>query len=232
MTMTRRHGLVGRSRRRARDRSGSQVDVDSDRRRARVTTTRASRSIPRRRRHLRRSGSIIAAIAKEGVASLAPAAEGGVWLGTSKGLFFVSEQGRLGRDADQGSDPRARARSRGLAVDRDEGGAGRAQAERRLVKIGAAQGCDVVEPRLAGRSARRSRDGDRRRRAGPRAARDRQGDARGRAIARCPRYKWDAATLRGNGIVVMGGGQVYRIALATSARRCGRSRAMACGSCR
>src|SRR5205085_2450730 len=34
-----------------------------------------------------------AAIAKEGVASLAPAAEGGVWLGTLKGLFFVSEKG-------------------------------------------------------------------------------------------------------------------------------------------
>src|SRR5690606_3074665 len=34
-----------------------------------------------------------AAIAKEGVASLASAAEGGVWLGTSKGLFYVSEKG-------------------------------------------------------------------------------------------------------------------------------------------
>src|SRR5690606_35597568 len=89
-----------------------------------------------------------AAIAKEGVASLASAAEGGVWLGTSKGLFFVSEKG--GWVAMPINEPI-------LALVRDRGGwlwiatktglvARKPSGD--LVRIDQAHGCEVTQPRL------------------------------------------------------------------------------------
>ncbi|HEY5921783.1 MAG TPA: hypothetical protein VIV11_08935 [Kofleriaceae bacterium] len=155
-----------------------------------------------------------AAIAKEGVASLAPAAEGGVWLGTSKGLFFVSEKG--GWVATPIKDPiRALVKDRagwlwiaaknGLVARKPNGD---------LIKIGELQGCDVVQPRLLVEAP-----GDRVMVIG--------GDAQGRerlAIGKqvtwrsyraLPDHTWEAATLRGNNVMVMGGGHIYRIAPAS-----------------
>ncbi len=157
-----------------------------------------------------------AAIAKEGVASLAPAAEGGVWLGTSKGLVFVSERGGWVTTPIKDS-IRALVRDRagwlwiatkaGLVARKPSGD---------LVKIGSAQGCDVVEPRLVVEAP-----GDRVMVIG--------GDEQGRerlAIGKgmswtsyrtLPEYKWDAATKRGDSVMVMGSDRIYRIQLATGA---------------
>ncbi len=157
-----------------------------------------------------------AAIAKEGVASLAPASEGGVWLGTSKGLFFVSERG--GWATTPIKDPiRALVRDRagwlwiaattGLVVRKPSGD---------LIKIGETQGCDVVQPRLLVEAP-----GDRVMVIGG----DEQGRERlaigkqmsWRSYRALPDHTWDAATLRGNSIMVMGGGHIYRISPASNA---------------
>jgi len=159
-----------------------------------------------------------AAIAKEGVASLAPASEGGVWLGTSKGLFFVSEKG--GWVATPIKDPiQALVRDRagwlwiaaktGLVARKPNGD---------LIKIGVAQGCDVTQPRLLVEAP-----GDRVMVIGG----DDQGrerlaigkQATWRSYRALPDHTWEAATLRGNAIVVMGGGHIYRIAPASTAVR-------------
>ena len=129
----RRSRAVGRSRRRARDRSRSQVDVDPDRRRARALR-RGRRGVYGGAAPPAALGIDYAAIAKEGVASLASCDGRRRVARYVEGLGVREREGRLGRDADQGSDPRVGARSRGLAVDRDEDGAGRAQAERRVVQ--------------------------------------------------------------------------------------------------
>ena len=119
--------------------------------------------------------STIAAIAKDGVASLAPAEDGGVWLGDAKGLYLRQRQGRLGRRR------RSRIRSaRSCAITRAGCGSRRrtgwSRASRPARRCGSAsaQGCAIVAPRLLverraigvmviGADA-----------AGPRAARDRQ----------------------------------------------------------
>jgi hypothetical protein len=159
-----------------------------------------------------------AAIAREGVASLAPAAEGGVWLGTSKGLFFVSEKG--GWVATPIKEPiRALVRDgagwlwiaakSGLVARKPSGD---------LIKIGQAQGCEVTQPRLLVEAP-----GERVMVIGT----DEQGHQRlaigkqtvWRSYRSLPDHTWEAATLHGNGIIVMGGGHVYRIAPASSAVR-------------
>ena len=61
------------------------VAVDPDRGRARSLRRAGPRSTPRCRRRRRRSGIDFAALAKEATASVAPADDGGVWLGTSHG---------------------------------------------------------------------------------------------------------------------------------------------------
>jgi hypothetical protein len=159
------------------------------------------------------------AIAKEGVASLAPAAEGGVWLGTSKGLFFVSEKG--GWVTTPIKEPiRALVRDHAgwlwIALGTKAGGLVARTPSGELVKIGSAQGCDVVEPRLLVEAP-----GDRVMVIG--------GDEQGRerlAIGKgmdwtsyrtLPEYKWDAATKRGDSVMVMGSGRIYRIERATNA---------------
>lgn len=163
-------------------------------------------------------GIDFAAIAKEGVASLAPASEGGVWLGTSKGLFFVSEKG--GWVATPVKDP-----IHGLV--RDHAGwlwiASKAGLVARkpsgdLIKIGDAQGCDVVAPRLLVEAP-----GDRVMVIGA----DEQGRERlaiGKQTAwtsyrTLPENKWDAATQYKDSIIVMGSGKVYRIGLASNVVR-------------
>ncbi|HUS32689.1 MAG TPA: hypothetical protein VMZ53_29515 [Kofleriaceae bacterium] len=150
------------------------------------------------------------AIAKEGVASLAPATEGGVWLGTSKGLFFVSEKG--GWVATPVKDPvQALVRDRGgwLWIATKTGLVAR-KPSGDVVKIGAAQDCAVVAPRLLVEAP-----GDRVMVIGA----DAQGRERlaiGKQMAwtsyrTLPEVKWTAATMKGGGIVVMGGEKIYRI---------------------
>lgn len=151
-----------------------------------------------------------AAIAKDGVASLAPASEGGVWLGTAKGLFFVSEKG--GWVATPLKDPihgLVRDRAGWLWIATKTGLVAR-KPSGDLVKIGAGQGCDVVAPRLLVESP-----GDRVMVIGA----DEQGRER-LAIGKqtswtsyrtLPEHKWDAATRYKDSVVVMGSGKVYRI---------------------
>lgn len=154
-----------------------------------------------------------AAIAKEGVASLASATEGGVWLGTSKGLYYVSEKG--GWVAMPIKDPiGALVRDRGgwLWIATKNGLVAR-KPNGDLLDIGVGQGCEVTHPRLLVEAP-----GDRVMVIGT----DEQGHERlaigkgdaWRSYRALPDHHWDAATLRGDSIIVMGGGRVYRIALA------------------
>lgn len=153
-----------------------------------------------------------AAIAKDG-ASLASAVEGGAWLGTAHGLLFVSDRGGWMPTAIK--DPvRALLRDRsgwlwiatktGLFARKPSGD---------IVPVGAAQGCQLAEPRLLAEAPG----------GGVLAiGADDQGHERlaiGKQLAwtsyrTMPEITWDAATRRGNAIVVMGGGHVYRIARA------------------
>ncbi len=159
-----------------------------------------------------------AAIAKEGVASLASAAEGGVWLGTSKGLFFVSDKG--GWVTTPIKDPigalvRDRAGWLWIAT---KGGLVARRPNGDLINIGVAQGCEVTQPRLLVEAP-----GERVMVIGT----DDQGreriaigkQATWRSYRALPDHKWEAATLRGNAIIVMGAGQMFRISPAGSAVR-------------
>ena len=140
-------------------------------------------------------------------ASLAPA-DDGAWVGTSHGLFHVAEAW----DATSVKDPvKALVRDRagwlwiatstGLVVRKPSGD---------LVKIGAPEGFAIAEPRLV-----IALPGDRVLVIGG----DEQGHERlafGRELAwttyrALPDVRWDAATARGNGVVVMGGDRVFRI---------------------
>ncbi|HUJ61056.1 MAG TPA: two-component regulator propeller domain-containing protein [Kofleriaceae bacterium] len=155
-----------------------------------------------------------AAIAKDGLASLAPATEGGVWLGTAKGLVFVSDRG--GWLPTPIKDPvRALLRDReGWLWIATKGGLLALRPSGDAVRFGPPQGCEVVDPRLIVDAP-----GDRVMVIGA----DEQGHDRiaiGKQNAwasyrTLPEVTWDAATRRGNAIVTMGGGRVYRIALAT-----------------
>ncbi len=157
-------------------------------------------------------GLDLAAIAKQG-ASLAASIEGGVWLGTQGGLFFVSEQG--GWTATAITEPiRALARNAagwlwmatadGLVARRPTG---------ETVRIGPAMGNMIAKPRLVVElpEERLLVIGD---------------DVEGRerlAIGKdtawttyraLPDVTWDAAARRGTGAVLLGGGRVYHLAAA------------------
>ena len=156
-------------------------------------------------------GIDFARLAKDGTASIAAASDGGAWIGTPQGLHYVSAQGGWTTDADQGSDPGARPRDRagwlwiatsdGLLVRKPTG---------ETLRIGAAQGCAIVAPRLLVELP-----GDRMLVIGTDEA-GRERIAFGKELAwvtyrALPEVRWDAATRRGAGAVVMGGGRVYRI---------------------
>jgi ligand-binding sensor domain-containing protein len=158
-------------------------------------------------------GLDFAALEKEGGASIASATDGGAWIGTAKGLLYVSSKG--GWIATPIKDPiksvvRDRAgwlwiaTTTGLIARNPNGSS---------AHIGAGQGLMIASPRLLVEMP-----GDRMLVIGA----DEQGKERvafGKAMAwhtyrALPDVTWDAATRRGNGAVVMGGGRVYRIGLA------------------
>jgi hypothetical protein len=155
------------------------------------------------------------AIAKEGIASLAPA-ENGVWLGSSKGLLFVSEKG--GWVTTPIKEP-----VHALVADRagwlwiaTKGGLVARKPSGDVLKIDDAHGCDVTVPRLLVEAP-----GDRVMVIGL--------DAQGRELLAIgkgtswisyrtlPAYTWDAATRRGDAMYVMGAGRVYRIVASSTA---------------
>jgi hypothetical protein len=154
-----------------------------------------------------------AAIAKEGGASVAPAVDNGAWLGTSHGLVYVSDRGGWAQTSIK--DPvRALLRDRtGWLWIAQKAGLSARKPTGDIIKIGSAQGLDIAEPRLLVEAP-----GDRVLVIGG----DDQGHER-IAIGRqttwtsyrtMPEITWDAATRRGNAIVVLGGGHVYRLASA------------------
>jgi hypothetical protein len=161
-------------------------------------------------------GLDFAALAKEG-ASIASATDGGAWIGTSAGLLYVSSKG--GWTTTPLKDP-IRAMSRdhagwlwlatktGLIARKPSG---------ETVRVGASLGCSIAEPRMLVELP-----GDRMLAIGA----DDAGHERlafGNKLAwvtyrALPDVTWDAATRRGTGAVVMGGGRVYRIDLADASR--------------
>lgn len=151
-----------------------------------------------------------AALAKAG-ASLAPAADGGVWIGAPTGLIYVSPQGAWATT--NIADPiRALARDRGgwLWLATDAGLLARMPSGETL-RIDAAHGCAIAAPRLLVELP-----GDRLLVIGT----DDAGQERlaiGKELAwatyrALPEVKWTAAAPRRTGAVVMGGERLYRIA--------------------
>jgi hypothetical protein len=152
-------------------------------------------------------------LAKDG-ASMASAAEGGVWMGTAKGLVFASDKGGwLSLPIKDAVRALVRDRAGWLWVAAKGGLYGR-KPNGDIVKIGPAQGCEVVEPRLLVDAP-----GDRVLAIGA----DADGHERiavGKQLQwtsyrTLPDITWDAATRHGDAVFVMGGGRVYRIAPAT-----------------
>ena len=158
-----------------------------------------------------------AAVAKEGIASLAPG-DAGAWLGLSKGLFFVSDKGGwVNTSIKESIHALVRDNVGWLWMATKDGLLAR-KPSGDVVKIGDAQGCEVVHPRLVVEAP-----GFRIMVVGT--------DAQGReriAIGKgtswisyrtMPELKWDAATMRGNSIMVLGGGRLYRIGATSTAVR-------------
>lgn len=162
-------------------------------------------------------GLDFAALAKDPTTSVAPAEDGGVWLASAHGLVYASGPG--GWTPTPIKEPiRALARDRagwlwvaarsGLLARRPSG---------ETMRIGAAQGLAVTEPRLVVELA-----DDRMLVIGA----DAEGHDRlalGKQLAwvtyrALPEVHWDAAARRGAGAVVMGGDRVYRISEASEAR--------------
>ena len=154
-------------------------------------------------------GLDFAALAKDG-ASVASASDGGAWIGTSKGLIYVSAKG--GWITTPIKDPiKAVARDRAgwlwiatttALVARKPSG--------ETVRIGPNQGCSIVQPRMlvelpGDRMMVIGADADGHERL---AFGAQQTFVTYRAL---PDVTWEAATRRGNGAIVMGGGRVYRI---------------------
>ncbi len=150
-----------------------------------------------------------AEVAREG-ASLAAAAEGGVWLGSAKGLLFASDKG--GWLQLPVRDPvRAIVRDhanwvwiatkQGLLARKPSGD---------VIKIGPGLGCDVTEPRIlvaapGDRVMAIGSDGQGHDKI---AIGNKAGWVSYRAL---PELTWDAATREGDGLLLMGGGRVYRV---------------------
>jgi hypothetical protein len=156
-----------------------------------------------------------ATIAKDGVASLV-AGDAGAWLGTSRGLYFVGDTGSwIGTTI---KDP-----VRALLRDRDgwlwiaaKTGLYACKPGGDIVRLGAAQGVELAEPRLLVEAP-----GDRVFAIGT----DDQGHERvalGKTMAwtsyrTLPEIAWDAATRHGNAIILMGSGRVFRLGVASDA---------------
>jgi len=153
-------------------------------------------------------------LAKEG-ASLTAAIEGGVWVGTSKGLLFASDKG--GWLQLPVKDPvRAVVRDRANWVwIATKGGLLGRKPNGDILKIGAAQGCEVADPRLlveapGDRVMVIGADGDGHEKISV-------GNSKGWTSYRAlPELAWDAATREGDSVMLMGGGRVYRVAQASA----------------
>ena len=161
-------------------------------------------------------GVDLASLAKSG-ASLAPSPDGGVWLGSAHGLFAIDADGTW--TATPLKDP-----IHALAADRTgwlwlvtRAGLVARKPTGELVSIGAVHGNTITEPRLLVMLA-----DDRLLVIGT----DDAGQERlaiGSQFAwttyrALPDVRWDAAALRGDGAVVMGGGRIYRLAPADPTR--------------
>ena len=162
-------------------------------------------------------GLDLGALAKEGMAAIAPADDGGVWLASVHGLFSVSAQGQWASTAIH-EPVRALARDRagwlwiaarsGLIARRPGG---------ELIRLGPADGLGVATPRIVvaladDRVLVIGADAD---------GHDRLAVGAQRAWATyraLPETRWDAAARRGAGAVVMGGDRVYRVVPASAAR--------------
>ncbi len=141
-------------------------------------------------------------------AQLAPAAEGGVWVGTPHGLWLASGAGWA---ATAIKDPvRAMVRDRvGWLWIATHGGLIARKPSGDVVRVGAAEGCAITEPRLVIELA----DGM------LAIGADEQGHERiavGNQLSwttyrALPEVHWDGAVRRGRGAVIMGGGRLYRI---------------------
>jgi hypothetical protein len=154
-------------------------------------------------------------LAKDG-ASLTAAVEGGVWLGTSKGLLFASDKGgwlQLPVKEAVRAVVRDKANYVWIAT---KGGLLARKPNGDIIKIGATLGCDVVDPRLIVDAP-----GDRVMVIGA----DDQGHERiavgnkagWTSYRALPELMWDAATREGDAVMLMGGGRVYRVSPATVA---------------
>ncbi len=158
-----------------------------------------------------------AALAKDGGVSIAAASDGGAWIGTPQGLFYVSAQG--GWTSTPIKDPiRAllRDHSGWLWIATATGLLART-AEGDTVRLGAKDGQHVTRPRLlvelpGARTLVIGTDASGHERLA-------LGQAHTWGTYRAlPEVTWDAAVARGAGVVVMGGGRVYRLGPADPAR--------------
>ena len=156
------------------------------------------------------AGVDFAVLAKEG-ATVAPASDGGAWLGTARGLVYASPKGGWTTTA-------IKEPIQGL--ERDRGGWLWVATKTGLIarkpngdtfRIGAAEGCAIVDPRMMVELP-----GDRMLVIGADdTGRDRIAIGKRlqwQTYRALPEVKWDAAARRGNGAVVMAGDRVYRIA--------------------
>ncbi|CAN5881237.1 hypothetical protein BH11MYX3_BH11MYX3_26480 [soil metagenome] len=154
-------------------------------------------------------GLDFAALAKDG-ASVAAASDGGAWIGTTNGLIYVSPKGGwTSTPIKEPIEALARDHAGWLWIATTTGLAAR-KPTGETVRIGAAQGCGIVQPRILvelpgdrmmviGTDA----DGQERLAFGAQPA-----FVTYRAL---PEVTWEAATRRSKGAIVMGGGRVYRI---------------------
>ncbi len=146
-------------------------------------------------------------------ASLAPAVEGGVWLGTQKGLVYVSDRG--GWLATPIKDPvRALVRDRaGWLWIATKGGLVGRKPSGDVIRLGASHGCEIADPRILIEAP-----GERVLAIGA----DAEGHER-IAIGKqtswtsyrtLPELAWDGAAKRGGTIALLGGGRLFRLAIA------------------
>jgi hypothetical protein len=161
-------------------------------------------------------GVDFAAMVKDSV-SVAPADDGGAWLASGRGLVYVSAQG--GWASTPIKEPiRALARDKaGWLWVAAKGGLIARKPSGETLRIGAAQGCAIAEPRILVELV-----GERMMVIGG----DGEGHDRiafGKELSwvtyrALPEVRWDAGARRGAGAVVMGGDRVYRISPAVPGR--------------